>query len=69
MGALMAKTRTLRLSSEEEKNIESFLRENPFLDFSSLARLAIQTFIKNPTVQIKPLKSADFAQPKRKDIQ
>ena len=51
----MAKTRAIRFSSQEEEKIEEFLKENSFLDFSSLARLAILGFIQDPKIEIRPI--------------
>lgn len=53
----MSKTKAIRLSDEEDQLIAEFLRENPFFDFSTLAKTAILSFIKNPTVEIRPLKT------------
>ena len=52
----MMKTRAIRLSVQEDKLIEEFLKKNSFFDFSSLARTAILNFIKQPSVQIQPIK-------------
>lgn len=49
--------RTVRFSSIEIQKIEDFLKKNSFLDFSTLARMAINNFIERPTVQIKPLET------------
>lgn len=49
------KTRTVRFNQEELRRIEEFLSKNPFLDFSSLARLAISSFIERPSVEIKAI--------------
>jgi len=54
----MSKTRAIRFSDEEERQIEEFLRNNSFLDFSSLARLAILNFIKEPKITIRPNKES-----------
>lgn len=51
--------RTVRFSSIEIKKIDEFLNQNSFLDFSSLARMAINHFIENPTVQIKAVKQPE----------
>jgi hypothetical protein len=48
-------SRTVRFSSKEAKEIEQFLRDNPFLDFSTLARLALAEFIRDPKIKINPL--------------
>lgn len=54
----MTKTRAIRLSQPEDKLIEEFLKNNTFFDFSSLARAAIISFIKNPRLEIRPVKPA-----------
>ena len=61
----MAKTRAIRLSDKDEKLIQEFLEANPFFDFSSLARTAIVSFIKEPKLHIKPIKSTDRPPPER----
>ena len=54
----MAKiVRTVRFEKEELDKIEKFLKRNPFLDFSTLTRMALNDFIENPRVQIRPLAS------------
>jgi len=53
----MSKVRAVRLSPFEEKQVQEFLESNPFFDFSSLARVAVIEFIKNPTIQITPIQS------------
>ncbi len=53
----MTKTRAIRLSENEDKLIEEFLKRNPFFDFSSLARAAILNFIENPQLNITPIKN------------
>lgn len=45
---MKTKSRTLRLTLSEEKMIRDFLEANPFLDFSTLARMAITQFLRNP---------------------
>jgi len=37
--------------------IEEFLDQNPFFDFSSLARTAIQQFVRDPRLEIKGVKA------------
>lgn len=49
--------RTVRFDKKDLSRIEEFLTQNPFLDFSTLARLSINNFIENPSVQIKPIQS------------
>lgn len=48
-------TRTVRFSQSETDDIGAFLKRNPFFDFSSLARLAITEFIRNPVLRVNPL--------------
>lgn len=47
--------RTVRFDDKQMKRIDEFLGRNPFLDFSSLTRMAIDQFVQNPTVQIQPI--------------
>lgn len=48
-------SRTVRFKTEELKLIDEFLKSNSFFDFSTLTRIALMEFIKNPSVQIKPV--------------
>ena len=50
-------TRTVRFKKEEGDLIDEFLRRNPFLDFSTLARLSIARFIDNPELKIRRVES------------
>ena len=52
----MSKTRAIRLSDEEEVAIQRFLELNPYLDFSTLARISIFDFIKDPKLKLEPVK-------------
>jgi hypothetical protein len=52
----MAKTRAIRFSDLEEKQIQEFLKQNPFFDFSNLARAAILKFIQEPSLNLKAIK-------------
>jgi hypothetical protein len=55
-------TKAVRFSDKEEKDISEFLEMNPFLDFSTLARLSIMSFIENPEIKLKavlPSKNID----------
>ena len=45
-------TKAIRLSHEEWERIAKFLKQNPFFDFSSLARTAIHEFVRNPKLVI-----------------
>jgi hypothetical protein len=51
----MSKTRAIRFSDTEDHQIEEFLKKNSFLDFSSLARLAILSFIREPKITVEPV--------------
>lgn len=51
------KARAVRFSDQEEKEIQEFLETNPLLDFSTLARMAINQFMKKPEFEITPLKN------------
>ena len=48
--------RTVRFDQKELTKIDEFLKRNTFLDFSSLARMAINQFIEKPTIQIQPVR-------------
>ncbi|MBY0471528.1 hypothetical protein K2X30_10210 [bacterium] len=48
-------TRTVRFRKDEAELIDQFLSKNPVLDFSTLARLSISRFIKNPDLQLEPV--------------
>lgn len=56
-------SRTVRFSKHEDDLIEEFLRENPFFDFSTLVRVSVQSFIKEPSLSIKAVKKS--ATPRR----
>lgn len=49
--------RTVRFDKKELARIEEFLKANPFFDFSTLTRLAIQRFIENPDMKINAIQS------------
>ena len=59
--------RTVRFDKKDLQKIEEFLKQNSFLDFSSLARISINHFIENPTVQIKPLNNSKLKSTKKGD--
>lgn len=52
----MSRTRAIRFSNEEERQIDEFLKSNPFFDFSTMGRMAILSFIKDPKITVKPIK-------------
>lgn len=53
----MAKAvRTVRFSEEEIERIDRFLAQNPVFDFSRLVRLAVDRFLENPEIKIRPVK-------------
>lgn len=43
--------KTIRFKRIEIEAINSFLKENPGLDFSTMARLAIDQFLTDPTLK------------------
>jgi hypothetical protein len=49
-------TRAVRFSEEENEAIKEFLKNNPFLDFSTVAKMAILKFIQKPEIQLKAAK-------------
>ena len=51
----MGKARGMRLSDAEDLEIEEFLEKNPVLDFTTLARLAIMGFVRNPATNFQPV--------------
>lgn len=52
----MSKVRGVRFTDKEEAQIEEFLTKNPLLDFSTMAKVAILTFIKKPNFSLTPIK-------------
>jgi hypothetical protein len=64
----MAKTRAIRLSDKEEALISKFLMVNPLFDFSSLARTSILSFIENPQITIKPVKTSGLTKERVKHV-
>jgi hypothetical protein len=58
----MAKVRGVRFSSKEDALIEEFLRLNPMLDFSTLAKVSILEFIKKPLINLQAV-----GQPQKKE--
>jgi hypothetical protein len=46
-------TRAVRFSERENEAIKDFLKKNTFLDFSTLAKMAILRFIEKPTIELK----------------
>ena len=48
-------TKAVRFSKEEEELINEFILSNPMFDFSTLARVAILNFIKNPEIKLTPV--------------
>jgi len=62
----MSKSRAIRFSDSEEKQIEEFLRRNPIFDFSKLARMAILDFVENPKVNVHPVRSEKESSSRRR---
>lgn len=49
-------TKAIRFSDKEDKAIKEFLKKNQFFDFSTIARIAVLNFIKNPKINFIPTK-------------
>ena len=49
-------TKAIRFSDKEDKAIKEFIKNNPYFDFSTIARMAILNFIENPKIELKPTK-------------
>lgn len=62
-------TKAVRFSAEEDSAIKDFLKTNKYLDFSTVARIAIMRFIENPEMNLKPTKVDNEATNKSKRIQ
>ncbi len=48
----MSKVRGIRFTQAEEKLIGEFLEKNPLIDFSTMAKIAILEFVKNPMINL-----------------
>ena len=51
----MGKVRGVRFTDREESLIDEFLKKNPLIDFSTLAKIAILEFVKNPQISLVPV--------------
>lgn len=49
----MSKIRAVRLNSDEEQSVVEFLKNNPFLDFSTVVRMALRQFLANPKLNLE----------------
>lgn len=49
----MSKVRGIRFNDKEESLVEEFLKENPLIDFTTLAKIAILEFVKKPQITLK----------------
>ena len=49
-------TKAVRFSEKEIEAINEFLKNNPYFDFSTVARMAIFKFIENPSIELLPTK-------------
>jgi hypothetical protein len=52
-------TKAVRFKDEEIEAINRFLKQNPYFDFSTLAKIAISKFIENPQLNLKPVKKLE----------
>jgi hypothetical protein len=50
-------SRTVRFKLGDLDLIDEFLDKNPLFDFSTLTRVALLEFIKNPTLEIRPVET------------
>ena len=55
----MSKVRGVRFNENEESLVEEFLKGNPFLDFTTLAKIAILKFIKAPSIDLNAVKDSN----------
>ena len=62
----MSKVRGIRFSEKEEALIEEFLRKNPLIDFSTMAKVAILEFVRKP--QISLIGVGSDSRKERKDV-
>lgn len=46
-------TKTVRFTTDELKLVQEFLTANPFLDFSTLVRMATLSFVEKPAIALK----------------
>ena len=51
----MSKVRGIRFNEKEEAMVEEFLKKNPLLDFTTLAKIAILEFIKAPQISLRAI--------------
>ena len=51
--------KAVRFSKTDWKLVSSFLDQNSFFDFSSLARTAVLQFIKNPKLELKAVTQSE----------
>lgn len=51
----MSKVRGVRFTEQEEKLIDEFLKKNTFFDFSTLAKVAILEFVRQPQIRFTPV--------------
>jgi hypothetical protein len=47
--------KTVRFNKQDIKDIETFLKKNPLIDFSTLVRISVQNFIKNPNFKLNSI--------------
>lgn len=47
-------SKAVRFSEKENEAITEFLENNPYFDFSTIARMAILKFIENPQIELTP---------------
>jgi len=55
-------TKAIRISKEDWAQIQQFLRKNSFFDFSTLVRVSLKHFIKNPKLDLISVEDAPVKQ-------
>lgn len=64
----MKVSKGVRLSKEEAKMVDDFLRKNPFFDFSTLVRASLRQFLENPNINIVPVTTSRSKGKRRDEI-
>ena len=54
--------KTIRFDKQDIKDIEKFLHQNPLIDFSTLVRMSVQNFIKNPDFKLNSISESKRGQ-------
>ncbi len=60
----MSKVRGIRFNKKEDSLVEEFLKVNPLIDFTTLAKISILEFVKKPQITLKPVVQKEKKEPK-----